>query len=48
MPREAFAHHPVILTKVRTQGTKGHPFMTLAPNFCQDDGAGSVGLRLHV
>ncbi len=40
MPRKAFTHHPVILTKVRTQGTKGQPFMALGPDFRQDDGSG--------
>ncbi len=40
MPRKAFAHHPVILTKVRTQGTKGQPSVALGPDFRQDDCSG--------
>jgi len=48
MPREASAHHAVILTKVRIQSREGLPSVTLDPDFRQDDGAGLVGLRLHV
>ncbi len=39
MPREPFAHHPVILTKVRTQGTEEQPSVALGPDFRQDDGS---------
>ncbi len=39
---------PVILTKVRTQGTKGPPFVALGPDFRQDDGACVVASDANV
>jgi len=51
MPREAAPASiptPVILTKVRTQGTKGQPFVALGPDFRQDDGACVVASDAHV
>ncbi len=47
MPREAVPS-PVILTKVRTQGTKGQPFMTLGPDFRQVDGSGLAASETNV
>ncbi|PTW46875.1 hypothetical protein C8J25_104213 [Sphingomonas faeni] len=48
MPREALAHHPVILTKVRTQSHEEQAFVALGPDFRQDDGAWLVASDANV
>ena len=48
MRPEAFAHHPVILTKVRIQSHGGQSVGTLGPDFRQDDGSGLLASKTDV